>query len=220
MKKSTLLINNVRLRPDQIHKFRGFVGNLFKEHDLIHNHDLSTGKAIYRYPLIQFKLVDNTPAIISITDRAVEVFGDIFMKLDKIVIDSFEIPVFEKDLKIEDVEFGFADETFMYEFVSPWIGLNQSNFQKYNQAAGEGKKQLLEQIMTGNILSMSKSLDYWLEGDQKIKIALQLKEKPVNLKGKSMIGFKGIFKANFVLPDHLGIGKSVSRGFGTVRRVI
>ena len=220
MKKSTLLINNVRLRPDQIHKFRGFVGNLFKEHDLIHNHDLSTGKAIYRYPLIQFKLVDNTPAIISITDRAVEVFGDIFMKLDKIVIDSFEIPVFEKDLKIEDVEFGFADETFMYEFVSPWIGLNQSNFQKYNQAAGEGKKQLLEQVMTGNILSMSKSLDYWLGEDQKIKIALQLKEKPVNLKGKGMIGFTGIFKANFILPDYLGIGKSVSRGFGTVRRVI
>ncbi len=220
MKKSTLLINNVRLRPGQIHKFRGFVGNLFKEHDLIHNHDLSTGKSIYRYPLIQFKLVDNTPAIISITDRAVEVFGDIFMKLDKIVIDGFEIPVFEKDLKIEDVEFGFGAETFMYEFLSPWIGLNQTNFEKYNQAAGEGKKQLLKQIMTGNILSMSKSLNYWLGEDQKIRIALQLKEKPVNLKGKGMIGFTGIFKANFILPDHLGIGKSVSRGFGTVRRVI
>ena len=220
MKKSTLLINNVRLRPGQIHKFRGFVGNLFKEHDLIHNHDLSTGKAIYRYPLIQFKLVDNTPAIISITDRAVAVFGDIFMKLDKIVIDGFEIPVFEKDMKIEDVEFGFADETFMYEFVSPWIGLNQTNFEKYNRATGESENQLLKQIMTGNILSMSKSLDYWLAGDQKIKVALQLKERPVNLKGKGMIGFTGIFKTNFVLPDHLGIGKSVSRGFGTVRRVI
>lgn len=220
MKKSTLLINNVKLRPGQIHKFRGFVGNLFKEHDLIHNHDLSTGKAIYRYPLIQFKLVDNTPAIISITDRAVEVFGDIFMKLDKIIIDGLEIPVFEKDLKIEDVEFGFADETFMYEFLSPWIGLNQKNFEKYNRTASEGKKQLLKQIMTGNILSMSKSLDYWLTENQKIRIALQLKEKPVNLKGKGMIGFTGIFKANFILPDHLGIGKSVSRGFGTVRRVI
>jgi len=193
---------------------------LFKEHDLIHNHDLSTGKAIYRYPLIQFKLVDNTPAIISITDRAVEVFGDIFMKLDKIIIDGLEIPVFEKDLKIEDVEFGFADETFMYEFLSPWIGLNQKNFEKYNRTASEGKKQLLKQIMTGNILSMSKSLDYWLTENQKIRIALQLKEKPVNLKGKGMIGFTGIFKANFILPDHLGIGKSVSRGFGTVRRVI
>jgi hypothetical protein len=220
MKKSTLLINNVRLRPGQIHKFRGFVGNLFKEHDLIHNHDLSTGKAIYRYPLIQFKLVDTTPAIIALTDRAVEVFGDIFMKLDKIVIDGFEIPVFEKDLKIEDVEFGFAEETFMYEFVSPWIGLNQKNFEKYNREAGEEKKRLLKKIITGNILSMSKSLDYWLGEDQKIRIALQLKEKSVNLKGKGMIGFTGIFKANFILPDYLGIGKSVSRGFGAVRRLL
>jgi len=221
MKKSTLLINNVRLRPGQIHKFRGFVGNLFKEHDLIHNHDLSTGKAIYRYPLIQFKLVDNTPAIISITDRAVEVFGDIFMKLDKIVIDGFEIPVFEKDLKIEDVEFGFAGETFMYEFVSPWIGLNQKNFKTFITLRTEIKRsELLKRILIGNILSTAKYLGCHLSPDQRIETQLNIKSSRATLKGKSMIGFKGVFKTNFMLPDHIGLGKSVSRGFGTIQKIL
>jgi len=86
MKKATLSFSNVNLRASQIHKFRGFVVNAFKDHDLIHNHD-EKGKPIYRYPLIQFKLIDRTPAIIAITDRKVNIFSEIFMKLDKIVED-------------------------------------------------------------------------------------------------------------------------------------
>ncbi|MEA1899234.1 MAG: CRISPR-associated endonuclease Cas6 [Thermodesulfobacteriota bacterium] len=220
MKKSTLLLNNINLRPPQIHKFRGFVGKAFKNHDLIHNHDLKTGKPIYRYPLIQFKLIDKTPAIIAITDKAVSIFSEIFMKLDKIIIEDTVIPVFEKDLKVEEVEFGYSDEIFMYEFASPWIGLNQKNFIKYNDAGREEKNEILIRVMTGNILSMAKHLDCWLSKDQKIKIDHKLKEIKVNLKGKSMTGFNGIFKTNFCLPDYLGIGKSVSRGFGAVRMVI
>ncbi len=35
-----------------------------------------------------------------------------------------------------------------------------------------------------------------------------------------MIGFTGTFTftTNFLIPDYLGIGKSVSRGFGTVKK--
>ena len=220
MKKSTLLLNNVYLKPSQIHKFRGFIGNIFKDHDLIHNHDLKTGKPIYRYPLIQFKLIDKTPAIIAITDRAVNIFSEIFMKLDKIIIEGTLIPVFEKDLKVEEVEFGYSDEIFMYEFISPWIGLNQKNFIQYSDACREEKNEMLKRVMTGNVLSMSKYLACWLSKDQKIKIDHKLKEIKVNLKGKNMTGFNGIFKTNFLIPDYLGIGKSVSRGFGALKRIL
>ena len=219
MKKSTLLLNNIKLRPSQIHKFRGFVGNAFKKHDLIHNHD-EKGDPIYRYPLIQFKLIDKTPAIIAITDRAVKIFAEIFMKLNKIIIEDTVIPVFEKNLKVEKINFGYSDEIFMYEFTSPWIGLNQKNFKKYNDAGRDEKNQILTRAMTGNILSMSKHLDCWLSNEQKIKIDHKLKETKVNLKGKSMTAFNGIFKTNFLIPDYLGIGKSVSRGFGAVGRII
>ena len=220
MKKATLSFSNVNLGASQIHKFRGFVGNIFKNHDLIHNHDLKTGKPIYRYPLIQFKLIDKKPAIIAITDSAVKIFAEIFMKLDKIIIEGALIPIFEKELKIEEVEFGYSDEIFMYEFISPWIGLNQKNFIKYNEAGNDERTQILKRAMTGNILSMAKHLDCWLSEDQKIKVDHKLKEIKVNLKGKSMTAFNGIFKTNFCLPDYLGIGKSVSRGFGVVRMVI
>ncbi|MFA6013303.1 MAG: hypothetical protein WC799_25155 [Desulfobacteraceae bacterium] len=102
MKKATLMFGSVPLKPNQIHKFRGFVGNLFSEHDIVHNHDRETGKSIYRYPLIQFKLINDAPAIVSITEQAVNLFGELFMKLNRIEIDGLEIPIHEKDLKIEE----------------------------------------------------------------------------------------------------------------------
>ena len=220
MKKATLRFGNVNLRASHIHKFRGFVGNLFKDYDLIHNHDLNTGKLIYRYPLVQFKLIDKIPCIVAITDPAVAVFLEIFMKMDKVIIDDVKIPIFEKDLKVDDVEFGFSDETFMYEFMSPWIGLNQRNYQRYEPSSPSGKNEILKKTLVGNILSMAKHLDCWLEKNQQINVEIQVQEKNINLKSKSMLGFTGIFKTNFIIPDDLGIGKSVSRGFGTVRRVI
>jgi hypothetical protein len=36
------------------------------------------------------------------------------------------------------------------------------------------------------------------------------------LKGQTMVGFVGSFTLNLQIPDLLGLGKSVSRGFGTI----
>jgi hypothetical protein len=109
---------------------------------------------------------------------------------------------------------------FTYEFIAPWIGLNQSNYQKYvGVKTHMGKTEILKRALIGNILSMSKYLDYWLAQDQKVSADLQVRERVVNLKAKPMIGFTGIFKTNFIIPDYLGIGKSVSRGFGTVKKL-
>ena len=221
MKKATLYFNNIQLNPSQIHKFRGYVGNVFSEHDLIHNHDPDTGKHIYRYPLIQFKIIDDTPCIIALTEKAVQIFTEIFMSMDEMIIDGKIIPIFEKDLKVEGMEFGFSEETFMYEFITPWAGLNQKNFKTFITLKTETEKSnLLKKILIGNILSMSKYLGVHLEKEQQIKTDIQLKQAKVVLKGKQMIGFKGIFKTNFKIPDHLGLGKSVSRGYGTIRRLI
>lgn len=218
MKKSTLLLNNLKLNPSQIHKFRGFVGNLFRNEDLIHNHNTDTGQSIYRYPLIQFKLIHRTPAIIAITEKAISVFMQLFMKLEQIKIDDEIIPVYEKDLKIEEADFGYTQRSIMYEFYSPWIGLNQKNYRLHGKADWKGKSDILRKVLVGNILAMSKGVGYWLGKEQVLEVDLQLREYPVTLKCRTMKGFKGHFKTNFIIPDHVGLGKSVSRGFGAVKK--
>ncbi len=221
MKKSILFFNDISLSPSQIHKLRGYIGNLFREYDLIHNHDIETGKPIYRYPLIQFKIINKIPAILALTQRAIQVFTEMFMSLEEIVIDGRQIPLLDKDLSVETCEFGFSGETYMYEFISPWMGLNQKNFKAFASHGTQRKKnELLKRILTGNLLSMSKYLDLQLGIDQRIKTDLQFKEVKANLKGRQMIGFKGIFKTNFMIPDYAGLGKSVSRGYGVVKKIL
>jgi len=221
LKKATLSFPNVQLNPSQIHKFRGYIGHLFQEYDLIHNHDPATGKTIYRYPLVQFKVIDSMPVIIAITDEAVGIFSKIIKKMDKIIIQDAVIPVYEKNIQIENVSFGYTSEQIVYVFVSPWIGLNQNNYNSYMRSDHPDKRfDLLTRIIVGNMLSMSKYLNYHLEKDQRIHANIDFHETTVTLKGKKMIGFNGFFKTNFLIPDNLGLGKSVSRGFGCVRRLI
>ena len=64
-------------------------------------------------------------------------------------------------------------------------------------------------------MSLSKSLGYVVTEQIKIE-SLNLKETDCFLKGTPMLGFLGTFSVNFEIPDYWGIGKSVSRGFGTV----
>lgn len=187
---------------------------------MIHNHDPSTGKTIYRYPLIQFKVIENMPVIIAITDDAVRIFSEIIRKMDRIIIQDTVIPVYEKNIQVEDVSFGYTSQENLYVFVSPWVGLNQKNYSAYMRSDHPKKRiDLLTRIIIGNMLSMSKYLNYHLEKDQRIHAKIDFQETTVTLKGKKMIGFNGVFKTNFLIPDYLGLGKSVSRGFGCVGRL-
>lgn len=137
------------------------------------------------------------------------------MNLNEIRIDGTVIPVHEKDLNVEDVEFGYSEETFIYEFLSPWIGLNQNNFKAYLKTEDPDEKNLLlNKTMTGNILATAKGLGCWLEKDQQIRLDVQLKEKPATLKGKTMVGFMGIFKSNFLIPDYLWFENRFRRDLG------
>ena len=78
---------------------------------------------------------------------------------------------------------------------------------------------MLESVLIGNIISMSKSLGYTVPEPIKANIK-NMKEVQTKLKGTPMLGFLGTFSVNFEIPDYWGIGKSVSRGFGTIKKSI
>ncbi len=230
MKRAILFFEDLRLGPSQISKFREFIGNLFKDYDVI-NYDAS-GERSGRYPLIQFKLINRepaVPAIITLTDKAVNLFSVIFMNLNKIVIDEIQISVHEKNLQIEEVGFGWSTDTYVYQFMSPWIGMDQKDCQTCRRTKSVAEKdRMLKKYLLRDVLFMSEYVGYRPEPvgdrywgtDQKIGPELRLKEETVHLKGEVLTGFTGIFKTNFIIPDYLGIGKSVLQGFGTVKRII
>lgn len=208
-----LAFTSVEMARRDIPKIRGFIANKYPDLDELHNHN-SSG-FFYRYPLIQYKLIDESPCIIGINEGS-EMLKSIEKDINELNFNSQMIEIYEKNISIKRSYFGTSEQLLKYWFVSPWMCLNESNYAAYSKSNDDEKTELLKRILIGNILSMSKRFNYTV--DKELNTFINLTPCRINFKNKEMIGFKGQFLINFCMPDYMGIGKSVSRGFGTIKR--
>lgn len=208
---------DIRLQQREGHKLRGYFANLFKDRsDLFHNYSLEDGQNIYRYPLIQYKVIDKIPMLIGLNDGAVHLIN-IFLQTKELRIGENIYPVLAKNIEKTEVDTGVCEKLIIYGFKSPWFALNQTNFRKYSDYSPEQKKIQLEQILKQNILSFFKGIQYFEK--ERILVKLNIAQHQTKFKDIEMIAFKGSFTGNLILPDYIGFGKSVARGFGCIKRI-
>jgi hypothetical protein len=142
----------------------------------------------------------------------------LFKQLSHLQIDNKKVYVHRKKFVTKKQKFGLSTKKNKYRFISPWMALNNNNYQRYITINKNQKQGFLEKILIGNILSASKGLDYTVEDRIKPSI-IYMREIKTRLKGTPLVAFKGVFEVNFDLPELFGLGKSVSRGFGAVKRI-
>lgn len=197
------------------HQLRGFFAQKFNDFSHIHQH--YQDKLIYRYPLIQYKKLSDDLVVLGINEGA-ELLQVLYDQFTEITLGKNSYTVYEREMQIKETMFGVTDQMITYEFITPWFCLNQKNYLKfYEQTTLEGRNKLLARVLTGNLLSISKTLDYW--APTKITCRLNTRTRKERMKETTIIGFTGRFTVNFIIPDYFGIGKSVSRGFGVIQRV-
>jgi len=211
---TVLKFDNINLNTRQGVKLRGFFANKYKDEELMHNH--KGDKLVFKYPKVQYKVIDNVPIVCGIENGA-SVLAKAGFEIDSLNIEGKNIKVVQKHIMKKLIEFGVTGDYIRYKFVTPWIALNQKNIIEYKRSNEIEREELLKKILVGNILSMAKGLDYIV--DKKISVWLHIDSVNVNFKNIEMLGFIGEFKVNFDIPDYFGVGKSVSRGFGTVIRL-
>lgn len=193
-------------------KLRGFFAS-GQENDLLHNHTQQGGE-LYRYPLVQYKIVDGIPVVVAVGD-GIPALQPLVVSRQELVLGNRTYPRGQLFMELEDELLGDTEERFIYRFVTPWFGLNQENHRRYVQSGPEERKTLLERVLTGNLLSLAKGLGVTV--DRRLLVAAALEEESVPFKNETVLGFTGGFSVNFRIPCLLGLGKSVSRGFGAVR---
>lgn len=206
----------IELRTRDAHKLRGYFGNLFREKsELLHNH-MGNGKLKYQYPQVQYKVIGGMPVLVGIKDGA-ELLTELFLKIRKLDIDGRSYTVHQKNIEAKRFEPGASVSPKTYQFETLWMALNQKNHGRYLDVNALEKEKLLEKILVGNCLSFFKSLDIFVE--TKLEARGSFTEKSTKFKNNRMIAFEGMFEINADLPDFIGLGKQVSRGFGTIRSV-
>ncbi|SHJ31613.1 hypothetical protein SAMN05444280_11624 [Tangfeifania diversioriginum] len=206
----------ISLTTRDAHKLRGYFGDLFREHSpLLHNH-FEDGRLRYAYPLIQYKVVDNMPALIGFSEGA-HLLTELFLKIKEIRIGAETYPVFSKNISQKNHELSVNKGLYNFTFKTLWMGLNQKNFQHYLELPEPEKKGFLDKTVQNNILSFYKGVGFRVE--DRILVNGAFTEKQTLFKDKKMIAFAGRFSCNAFLPGYAGIGKAVSRGFGTVMQI-
>lgn len=216
---TTITFPEIRLKTRDAHKLRGYFGNLFKDHSpLLHNH-LESGQNQYRYPLVQYKVTDNTPMLVGLNEGG-ELLTSLFLKVQELQLDGHIYPILSKNIRNQRWSIGLDSDLHQYRYETLWMGLNQDNHRRYMQTESEqARQEQLKRIAISNILAFYKAFDLRLAEEQRILLSLQVQEKSTSFKNQHMLAFSGGFTTNALLPDFAGLGKSVSRGFGTVKKV-
>ncbi len=200
--------SDIKMNPAQ---FRGFMAHVFSNVSEFHHHSENS----YHYPLVQYKRIDKKLAIVGIGEYA-KMVSQNMPNMDHITTENQKIPL--HNIQIKNIVFTRESKNCMYRFVSPWIALNESNYEKYKKLGKIEKKKLLEQILVGNILSMFKGLGIFVTDKIEVIILRQI-SKPIVVHENKFVGFKTDFVSNTSIPEFLGLGKSVSKGFGTIRKM-
>jgi len=206
----------IKLQTRDAHKLRGYFGNLFKEHSpILHNH-YEDGRFRYKYPSIQYKVIDNVPMLLGVGEGA-ELLPKLFLKIKELDIDGKKYGVTSKNIELQNEEIGYSNILNEYTFATLWMALNQKNHPKYQGLKNEtAKHEMLNAILVGHILSFFRNTGVELSPSERLFAKTDLKEKSTMFKENKMIAFSGTFIVNAKLPAEIGLGKSVSRGFGTI----
>lgn len=123
-----------------------------------------------------------------------------------------------KDMRLNQFTLQAWEHTFRFQF-RDWMALNEENYARYQNTPDEIERlELLERILTGNILSMAKGLDWRIEREVRVRILHCSPVRWLRFKGQLLAGFDLDFATNVFLPDWIGLGKGVSIGFGVVMR--
>ena len=190
-------------------QLRSFIGYKFFEDTEFHHHDDNP----YRYPLIQYKRIKDELYVLGIEKFSDLVFNKI-SELQHITLHSTKIPI--SNIIFEKKKHTITEKLCLYRFRSPWIALNTENYTKFKSLDPIFYQKFLEDILTGNLLSTLKGLDMRIDFRLYVKINW-FKHIPIVAHKHGFSGFYAEFVTNLSLPDFIGLGKSVSKGFGIIQ---
>ena len=171
---------------------------------------------IHRYPVVQCKQIKGMLMVTGVGQGAT-LLQDISRGAKEIRSGETTCVISGRDQAIRNEEFGISDKILTFEFLTPWLALNQQNAKKFYDLKGKPERDaFMQKLLTGHLGTLAKSLDYDLPAPLYCESRVRFIRERIHQ--ENVIVFLGTFRTNLTLPDYLGIGQSVSEGFGTIRR--
>lgn len=96
--------------------------------------------------------------------------------------------------------------------------LDEANYKKFGQLSKDDQKWLLGDRIAGHINNFAEGIGWQPRGKVKVTIEQIRKVKFVPYNGIRAMCFDLDFRSNVFLPEYVGLGKGVNKGFGVLRK--
>ena len=194
---------------------RSFLKQKLAEYSELPRND-TTG-FIHRYPVLQCKQVKGDLMATGISQGA-----DCLCEItrDKVMLGTGESTcrITVRDPAIRSEPFGITETPVMYEFLTPWLALNQQHAKKFYDLKGKPQRDaFMQKLLTAQLTILAKSLDYEITAPISCEAKVRFRRDRIGR--ENVMVFLGKFRTNLHIPDHLGFGQSVSQGYGTIKRI-
>jgi hypothetical protein len=196
-----------------IDELRSFLYKKSAEYTRLHK-DSTTG-FIHRYPVVQCKQIKSALMVIGVGQGA-GLLQEIAGGAKEFRFGETTGIISGRDQDIRKETFGISDKIHTYEFLTPWLALNQQNAKKFYDLKGKPERDaFMQKILTDHLTTLAKSLDCDLPAPLSCESRVRFKRERIH--HENVMVFLGTFRTNLTIPDYLGVGQSVSEGFGTIR---
>ena len=200
----------VRKTPYQV---KGVFMRQYPDQDIIPMLDGSY-RDRYLYPRVQVKILNEQIYLIGINE-GVESVMSLNEKLQSLDFGNITFDVEDTDLESASNQFTPSEKLIHYRFITPWVALNHMTGGKYKFLTNQDKPSYLNKLLGQNIIFLAREVGVDLTDNilTKVKVS-SLFPKPVD--DNKWGAFMGEFKTNFILPNYIGIGNGITRGYGAI----
>ena len=196
-------------------QLRGALANAFRGDDLFHQHDLLTGKALYRYPRVQYRWRHGRGLVVGWGEAADRLLALPWLELN-LLLGEDAVVVADAALTLTQGRFGVGERLGHYRLATPVLLLNQENYRRYHTMNEAEQRSERERLLVANLLIAMRGLDVTFPERLYATLA-DLKPCPCHYKGEKLLGLTGEVATNAALPDGFSFGHAVSHGFGWLR---
>lgn len=95
--------------------FRGYISHQFPQYDILHGRT-KEGKLLYRYPRIQYRVINKEAYIIGL-EEGVQIVREIEPKIETVQVQNNCHRIIQKQIFFEEVNFGSLNSMITYSFI-------------------------------------------------------------------------------------------------------
>ena len=209
---------NFPLERGELSALRGaLVAYTGRQLDRLHNHEANSRKAIYRYPLVHYRVERGLAALFCLGEGTEDMRHLLGGEPTVLHLNGREVKLEVKDIAIDYFQPRVVDRMIDYA-VSSYLPLNQKHEAVFKRLDDYARGDYLSRLLVSHLMAFASGVGWHIPDRVRVELAAARSLRPAPYKGTSRFHFDVRFRCNLDLPAGIALGKAVAMGYGVIQK--